>query len=218
MLTLIYTLCKYLISPPFCISCKRYLQERVPLCVQCTELIKPALPVQVPLVQHSTITVYAVSLYEDPIKSLILAKARSHRIASVQLAELIWQFTPLQALAIDYFVPVPLHWTRLAWRGYNQATVIAELLARKKGVHVKHALKRVRKTAFQSSKTQAQRKHNVARVFQCSYANSQLYANKTIVLVDDLMTTGATLASAAQELLKLKPARIIAVVACRTER
>ena len=113
------------------------------------------------------------------------------------------------------FVPIPLHWTRFAWRGYNQADEIAQVLAQKRGKPVVHLLQRIQRTRYQAELESPQRKENVKKAFTLRVADKNLYQDKHIILVDDLMTTGATLQAAAKELFKLKPASITAVVVCR---
>lgn len=117
-------LCSFLrrlLIPPFCASCSRWLDNDAFLCFRCRALIKPVIPVPLKITSTITTPVYAVSLYRDPLKSLILAKSHGQRLASKQLGQLIIDYIPVQALPFDYIVPIPLHWTRYAVRGYNQA-------------------------------------------------------------------------------------------------
>jgi competence protein ComFC len=159
--------------------------------------------------------VMAIGDYQEPLKTLILAKAWSDIVACNQLADLMWQKTYFKNMPCDYLVPVPLHWMRQAKRGYNQAQEIAFGLARKRNVTVESIIARRKSTPFQSSLPHQDRLGNVKDAFVLTAAHYEKYHNKNIVLVDDLMTSGATLAAAAKVLLPLKPASINALVACR---
>ncbi|PKN03382.1 hypothetical protein CVU75_02475, partial [Candidatus Dependentiae bacterium HGW-Dependentiae-1] len=101
-------------------------------------------------------------------------------------------------------------------RGYNQAHEMARVLACKRGCAVAPILKRARRTPFQSGLPAAKRAENVKNVFTLiAGVDPALFTGKHIVLVDDLMTTGATLREAAKVLRTLNPASITAVVAAR---
>lgn len=159
--------------------------------------------------------VFAISDYKDPIKSLILAKSSSNIVASNQLGNLIWELTYVRNIAFDYMIPVPLHWTRYAKRGFNQSEEIANILAEKSGKPISKLLKRVKRTPFQSKIMVQARVGNVADAFQLKKLRENVYEGKHLLLIDDLSTTGSTLKFAARELIKLKPASITAVVAAR---
>lgn len=210
-----YTLCMQLIAPAFCVACRLFLDDNTVLCDSCFAKLVPIVSTQITVSGQNMLTVLAISDYVEPLRSLILAKHYSQRVAAKQLAYLIWRLSNLQHISFDYLVPVPLHWTRYAWRGYNQAEIIAQELSRLSGKKVAYIIKRKRRTLFQSLFTPQQRTDNVKNAFELTKLANELYDNKTIVLVDDLITTGATLKSMAKEIGKLKPIRMYAVVACR---
>jgi ComF family protein len=184
-------------------------------CAACDERIHPIVSTSIKITNQKAMTVYALCSYEDPVKRLILAKGWSERWTSIAMGNLIWNRTPLSSVYFDYLVPIPLHWSRFAWRGYNQAEVIGSVLAKKSSKPMISLLKRVKKTRFQSELSGPKRVENVKNIFQLTYADKDLFQGKHIVLVDDLMTTGSTLRSAAKMLLPLQPASISAVVTCR---
>jgi ComF family protein len=100
---------------------------------------------------------------------------------------------------IDMIVPVPLHTKRLAERGYNQAQVIAEYLAARTGLPcVSGALRRDKFTRSQVELSAAERLINLADAF---YGEPSLLAGQTILLIDDVYTTGATLSNCAHAAL-----------------
>jgi ComF family protein len=179
------------------------------------DMIKPIVSTTLHINTTQSIKVFTITAYENPLKKLILAKSWSNIAASNQLGHLIWQLTNVRYAPCDFFVPVPLHWTRFAWRGYNQADEIANVLSKKSGNPVTHLLRRIKRTQFQAGLISVLRQENVKKAFALNTNDINQYHGKHIILVDDLMTTGATLRAAAQELFKLKPASITAVVACR---
>src|SRR3989338_7827027 len=153
--------------------------------------------------------------YKDPIKKLILAKLYSNRTAALKLGELIWKKTIVKDLDFDCIVPVPLHWSRFFKRGYNQAEVIASVISKKSKKPLLNILKRKKRTTFQFLLSKLDRSKNVSNVFELQSRNVERLKNKKILVVDDLMTTGATIKIACLELTKARPADIKAVVACR---
>lgn len=87
-------------------------------------------------------------------------------------------------------VPVPLHWQRQNWRGFNQSALIAKKLAKSLGIKYLEALKRTRNTHTQTTYSAATRRLNIKNAFSLNTPVSQ-YPN--ILLVDDVWTTGSTL-------------------------
>ena len=203
-----------LLSPPFCSHCSLVLDQRYPLCAQCSESLKPIVSVSLPLTKKYSLDVHAVAAYDQPLRSLILAKNYGNRVASMQLATLIWQHTHLKNMSCDMFVPIPLHWRRYAWRGFNQSAVMAEVLTGYCNVPTMPIIKRQRATFFQAELNSKERAENVKAAFYLDPAYAAM-KGKHIMLVDDLMTTGSTLKEAAKTLLPLSPASITAIVACR---
>ena len=204
-----------LLSPPACAYCKSFLSQRDIFCSNCAQLLQPVVTISMPITSTKSVEIFAACAYQEPIKSLVIAKSWGDIIASTILAELIWQRTPIQTLHYDYLVPVPLHWTRFAKRGFNQCQEIAQVLSSKGGKKVVHILKRNLRTPFQSGLNPQQRLANVQDAFVLKNINKQDYKDKHLIIIDDLFTTGATIRAVAKKLLELKPASIKVVVASR---
>ena len=211
----LYTQIRTLIAPPLCSYCKIFLSQPDILCSTCAGRILPIVSNSMPINARYTMPVHAISAYQDPLKSLILAKSYSNIVASAQLGELMWQRTNIAQAQFDYIVPIPLHWTRFARRGFNQAHEMAKVISKHSGKPVHTLLQRTKRTQYQAALDAQERPSNVKDAFVLSANNAPLYKDKHLLLVDDLMTTGSTLRVAARELALLKPASMTAVVACR---
>ena len=205
--------------PSFCCSCTVLVPRGKFLCSHCSNKIKPIVSTYVPVTPKHKLKVFAVSSYEDPLRSLILRKRFSDMLSSKQLAILIYEKTCVRNLSYDYIVPIPLHWTRRIRRGYNQAEVMAQELGKRLDIPVLNLLQRQRMTAYQSRLPVKLRKENVKGAFKIKkeYVDSykDLVKNKKILFVDDLCTTGSTLKYAARLLVDAKPEELAAAVACR---
>lgn len=215
MMRLVYDQCWLLLAPPICAYCKQLLSERQILCAACLAAITPTVSTTIAITKKYEMKVFAVGQYRDPIKSLILAKRSRAIIASHQLGELMWQYTPLRYTPIDYIIPIPLHWTRFIYRGYNQAEESARIIATHARKPVVPLLKRIKWTSYQSSINVTEREPNLEGAFALNTRDKEQYRGKHLLLVDDLMTTGVTLQKAARELIALRPASITALVAAR---
>ncbi|RLD64076.1 MAG: ComF family protein [Bacteroidetes bacterium] len=96
---------------------------------------------------------------------------------------------------IDFIIPVPLHPKKLSKRGYNQSLVIAEGLKKSMGIEIFTGLQRKTHSSTQTKKSRYQRWENVKDIFEI--INPEKLENKNILLIDDVLTTGATLEACA---------------------
>jgi ComF family protein len=103
----------------------------------------------------------------------------------------------------DALIPVPLHWRRLWSRRFNQSALLARTIAAESGVAVADsALKRVKATAQQVGLSQAERAQNVQGAFRVPPEQKASVANKRLILIDDVLTSGATSDACARALLR----------------
>jgi ComF family protein len=132
----------------------------------------------------------ALGPYEGRLRSAVLSiKFRGARTSAVLMGEWLLAKVPWSFEAI---VPVPLHQARLRERGYNQAADVARGLSRASNVKtIDDALVRIRATRPQSSLDGATRRANVAGAFGLG-RTSGLLKGARVLLVDDVITTGAT--------------------------
>ena len=111
-------------------------------------------------------------------------------------------------------VPVPLHWRRRWVRGYNQSAAVAREIAVALGVvFAPQVLRRIRHTPQQMQPSAAARRENVKGAFRAKASAS--LAGRTVLLVDDVMTTGSTLAEASKTLKDVGAGRVLVAVLAR---
>jgi competence protein ComFC len=141
-------------------------------------------------------------------------KYRGVRSRATLLGDLAAETLDRRPLEIDLLVPVPLAPSRRRQRGFNQS----ELIARRLGERIDRpiaadVLARTRETPPQIRRTAAERLENVADAFVCSAPGS--IAGRRVALMDDVMTTGATLNACAEALKVAGAARVYAIVVAR---
>ena len=108
---------------------------------------------------------------------------------------------------VDFIIPVPLHPKKLKKRGYNQVATFGKALSQELNVPVKELiLVRDKNTITQTKKNILDRSEAVSHIFSAAF-NADFY-NKHFLLIDDVITTGATLESCGRELLKIPGARL----------
>ncbi|HPW45453.1 MAG TPA: ComF family protein [bacterium] len=121
-----------------------------------------------------------------------------------------------QTEEFDMIIPVPLHSRKLKLRGYNQAALIAEIVSKRSGKRAeKNLLKRIRNDSPQATLHRVERIRNVKSSFAISKRAEGVVRGKRILLVDDVMTTGATLNECAKILKKAGAAVVVGITFAR---
>lgn len=153
-------------------------------------------------------------VFEGPIRyALHKLKYRQNVTLGDALAQDLAEYVDMLGWPVEMVVPIPLGGERLKERGYNQVGLVAAPLAAIQGwCYAPRALVRARETQSQVGLTAAERRKNVAGAF-CS--EPSLVGGRNILLMDDVATTGATLAAAAQALLEAGARSVFALTLAR---
>ncbi len=155
----------------------------------------------------------AALVYEYPVDQLVQQfKFRRHLACGQLLAdEMIRRLRQSRSALPDVLIPVPLHFTRRFWRGFNQAEFLARQLGSRLQVPVLvHRLRRTKSTSAQSGLDRKQRRKNIRGAFCCRPLDC---AN--VALVDDVLTTGTTLTACVQAVKKAGASHVAVWVAAR---
>jgi len=152
----------------------------------------------------------AAVLYSEPARRLVLGfKYRDRHDYIAIMAQMMTAAGSDLLNEADFLIPVPLHWTRLWSRRFNQAAMLARAISRRSGVPVDPmGLARVRRTSHQVGLTGNQRRKNVSGAFVVSEAVRPAISDRRIILVDDVLTTGATVEACTRALRKAGAAQV----------
>ncbi len=198
-----------------------------PTCPLCGDLvsIEPShLPAGDVLCRHCRVLppgmdrVFAASAYEHVVRTAIHQFKFAHKTGlGAPLAQLILTHLPQDFDSRRYhaIVPVPLHPKRLRQRGYNQSAILARELSKALRIPlVRHALRRVRQTGEQALIKERQSRHaNIQGAFQAT--SPALVSSKALILVDDVVTTGATASECARVLKQAGAVSVLVVTIAR---
>jgi competence protein ComFC len=197
-----------MLVPPLCWGCGGVARRREPLCVGCRRLLRRLGPDPVPL---CGVPVWAPVAYAGPARDLVRAlKFRGATALADAMAAQIVASAPIALLA-GVLVPVPLHPRRLRRRGYNQAALIAAALARRVDLEVADCLARSGSAATQVGRDRSERRAGPAGSVELRGP-----VPERVVLVDDVATTGATLAACAAIARAAGAREVTALVFART--
>jgi ComF family protein len=227
-----------LLLPPVCISCRMRVETHGLLCGQCfakIDFIAPPLCARLgvplpfdagePSLSAAAIAsppVYdrarAVARYSETMRDLIQSFKYRDRQEGLALFGRWLSRTGAELLSdADLLVPVPLYRARLWWRRFNQSALLAQRVSRITGVPADcFVLKRVRRTKSQVGLTAEQRKRNVAGAFRVEPTRKAGLKGKRIIVVDDVITTGATTEACARVLKRAGAARVDVLALART--
>lgn len=159
---------------------------------------------------------YSFGSYEGALRNLIhLYKYSKVDSLSEPLAALLIRALPLDA-RFEVVLPMPMHWRKKWDRGFNQSELLAQVVAARYGLKPATNLRRSRYTKPQASLSEAERQINLKNSFHVRRPE-QIWG-KRILLVDDVMTTGATLREAAGVLKAVGVRSVAALTLARVDR
>jgi len=155
--------------------------------------------------------------YDDVARALVHAFKYGDRL---DLAPTLGRWTASAGRELlaeaDALVPVPLHWRRLWARRFNQSAALAEAVSAVSGIPVVHtAVKRVKATAHQVGLSKSERAANVQGAFRVPDEGKANVAGRRLVLIDDVLTSGATVDACARALLRAGAANVDVLVFAR---
>lgn len=156
-------------------------------------------------------TIYTACYYKDNIKKIIINfKYNERSYLGELLGKLLVDLYSIKFIGnSDMIIPIPLYPSKRKSRGYNQSEILANYFSKKLGIKLKvKLLKRIRQTEPQYNLTRAERFKNIRGAF---LASSKV-REKTVILIDDVSTTGATLQNSAKALKKAGAKKIYAIV------
>jgi ComF family protein len=223
--------------PPLCFNCDSPVSENQTLCADCWKAIHfigiPYCaccggPFDVPVEEGSLCgacldrepsfdRARSAVLYDDASRSLVLRLKHADQLHPVP-ALAVWMVRAGKDLwdDVDVIVPVPLHRWRLLKRRYNQSALLAKEIARLTGKPLLiDVLVRVRATESQGHKNAQQRQENLKGAFDIS--DPARLRDKHVLVIDDVMTSGATLSACAQTLKKAGAEAVCGLTLARTK-
>ena len=229
-----------LLVPPQCLACGEAMTTPQALCARCWPTLRfigrpmcsvCGIPLDFDLGGEAVcgacarrrpryVRARAALVYDEASRPLILAFKNSDRTDAAP-AFAGWMARAGGAVldGAGGLVPVPLHWTRLFTRRYNQAALLAAAIGRLTGVAVRpDALIRTRRTEKMRAMGATARARNVAGVFAVRPAARSWLAGRSIVLIDDVMTTGATIDGCVAALLAAGAGQVSVLALARTVR
>ena len=193
----------------FCVQCRAPFRNAFPLdaqgrCALCRRGVR------------GFDAAYSFGFYEDALRDLIhLFKYGRVETLAKPLGRYLEQALPREE-SFDVIVPMPLHWRKRWQRGFNQAALLAREVSRRTHVPVMHAIRRVKFTSAQAGLTNAKRRLNVSGAFEAR--GKRRVDGKRVLLVDDVMTTGATAASCARALKMAGARQVVLLTLARADR
>lgn len=225
------------VLPPTCVACRKPVNEAGGLCAGCWTRIgfiekpycerlgtpfthdmggatlSPAAMADPPAFQRAR----AAARYSDVARDLVHLLKYGDRLDLVRPFGRWMARAGVEILAdADLLVPVPLHWTRLWQRRFNQSAALARVVSRIAHVPVAdHVLTRTRATPPQIGLARNERAKNVQGAFEVPKAARNEVRGKNIVLVDDVLTSGATANACARVLLRAGAVRVDVLILTR---
>lgn len=225
-----------LLLPPACMACDEPVREPLSLCAACWSALPEIagarcqqcglpLPTQWQTETHCLGCLHepppferahAPYLYDGPARRVVIRFKNGKERWAIPMAAAMHRAAPGWATPEKLLIPVPLHRWRLAARSYNQALVLARALGKLGGAEVAADwLIRVKNTPSTRGLKRAQRLRNVSGAFRVRPECAARLQGRHILMVDDVMTTGATAAACARVLRRAGAARVDVITYAR---
>jgi ComF family protein len=214
------------IYPPSCISCNRPLSNSGQKVCEVCWLAIPQVTKELPLYQDTRTKLIADGYINDLVSCFVFEKERpfqdiahalkykEYRTIGTELGKRIGCLTQFWNVEIDVIVPVPLHAIKRRERGFNQADLIAYGVASVTGKPIiENAVRRIRHTQTQTKLSITERFKNMEDAFEVPPSSAILLKGKKCLLVDDVITTGATAVSCAKTMSAAGTSSIISASA-----
>jgi ComF family protein len=204
--------------PPTCAACRGLVEDRAPICRECSSALA-AMPVPEPLLipipsgDGALLEARALLPFTGPVRALLLALKYQGRKDAARALARIASDRYGDELRSGILVPIPLHPRRERARGYNQSAILAAAIAEETGSRFLPVLIRKRSTRSQTRLGRKERAGNVSGAF--TLAGPTIASPAVVTLVDDVVTTGATLGEAARVLSAAGARRLQALTAAR---
>lgn len=206
-----------------CNDCHRSVTtDPFPACPWCAQTVGPHTDTSSGCVECRGVALgfdraFRLGPYDEKLRAAVL---RTKMLAGEGLADFLGRIfaeargAQIRTATVELVAPVPLHWWRKWTRGYNQSEAVARELAVSLGVEfAPNVLRRVKWTPQQLQPTREARRENVKGAFRVR--KSARIAGKTVLLVDDVMSTGSTLGEAARALRTAGAGRVVVAVLAR---
>ena len=215
-----------LVLPIHCLGCQREGAFICPACVPklkrlerpfCRRCAQPNVGPTCRRCQDEPLAVDSIRapyLFEGPVREAVYRlKYKRQRAVAGPLAKLMSEWAPATPAPVDLVTPVPLHPSRLRQRGYNQSYLLARETGRILGLPIQDGLLAKAKNSPPQVEAQSreERRQNVAGSFECRGAAE----GRTVLLIDDVATTGSTLAECAATLKSAGAKAVHALVLAR---
>ena len=209
--------------PPVCLSCRKLLIDgQRHVCEQCWDSIEP-IRRDLELYQETRHKLCVSGTVDELVAAFVFEKEGAfqhiahalkysdYQSLGVELGKRLGGVVNAWGVGGDYLVPIPLHRRKLRERGYNQAELIARGLSEVTNIPVRADLVRRKKfTQTQTMLSLEERKKNLDDAFEVRASDLSEIRGKTFILIDDIITTGATIESCGRELRAAGATRLIA--------
>ena len=194
-----------LLYPLHCLGCRKPLEtvNEFHICAHCMASINRNAMPPFELEDLPNVRAYSACLYDGGLKELVHSfKYKGKTVLAKVFSKLMIDYIKdnPEIADVDLITVVPLHKSRLREREFNQSLLLAGPIAKEYSLLSANTLEKIRKTRYQNELLKSERLENLRGAF--SISPKACIKDKNILLIDDVMTTGATLSECAKILLK----------------